>query len=95
MPPSAVPPTGESSAPKRPTTGLQPSKPRQPMTESELAKMKRLLETLGVDWEDNRAKGGALWVLIPGGKSHAMVERMLQQYGFRFTPGKGYWLKGD
>jgi hypothetical protein len=95
MPPSAVPSTGEPAVKKRPTTGMQPHKQLLPMSDSDLARMQRLLDTLGVDWEDNRPKGGALWVLIPGGKSHTIVERMLQQHGFRFTPGKGYWLKGD
>jgi hypothetical protein len=95
MPSSTVPLTGEPSVKERPTTGLQTPKQRQAMSESDLAKLQRLLETLGVDWEDNRSKGGALWVLIPSGRSHSVVERMLQQHGFRFTPGKGYWLKGD
>jgi hypothetical protein len=95
MPSSTVPLTGEPSVKERPTAGLQTPKQRQPMSETDLARLQRLLEALGVDWEDNRSKGGALWVLIPSGRSHSVVERMLQQYGFRFTPGKGYWLKGD
>lgn len=50
---------------------------------------------LGVEWEDNRAKKGALWVLIPDRKKRIVFSSLLDQYGFRYTKGKGFWLKEE
>ncbi len=61
----------------------------------EFVQVQRLLKEMGVEWEDNRPKGGALWVLIPDEHQQPRVTAVLQLYGFRFTAGRGYWLKGD
>lgn len=48
----------------------------------------------GIEWEDNRPKGGALWVLLPDRAMHKPLVSVLERrYGFRFVQGKGFWLK--
>lgn len=66
---------------------------KRPPTDGDLERLQHLFDELGIDWEDNRPKGGAFWALIQDGKSHPRIARMLLQQGFRFSPGKGYWLK--
>lgn len=66
---------------------------KRPATDGDLERLQHLFDELGIDWEDNRPKGGAFWVLIRDGKSHPRIARMLLQQGFRFSSGKGYWLK--
>lgn len=56
-------------------------------------RLQGLLEAAGVEWEDNRPKGGALWVLITDPNKHPRVVSVLEKQKFRFAPGKGYWLK--
>lgn len=80
----------ESSAANRP----RPSS-RGRLSDMEFAQLQRLLKETGVEWEDNRPKGGALWVLIPEEHQQTRVTAVLQLYGFRFTAGRGYWLKDD
>lgn len=61
----------------------------------ELSQLQRLLSESGVEWEDNRSRGGALWVLITDERQHPGVTAVLRSCGFRFTAGRGYWLKDD
>ena len=49
----------------------------------------------GIEMEDNRAKKGALWVLLHDRKQRPGFSALLEQYGFRYTAGKGFWLKED
>lgn len=83
-------PTGEST-----DANGQRSSSRERMSDMEFAHLKRLLNETGVEWEDNRPKGGALWVLIADEHQHPRVTAVLQLYGFRFTAGRGYWLKSE
>jgi hypothetical protein len=84
-------------APRREASAANRPRPlsRGRLSDMEFAQLQRLLKETGVEWEDNRPKGGALWVLIPDEHQQPRVTAVLQLYGFRFTAGRGYWLKGD
>ncbi len=69
------------------------SKPR--LSAIEFEQLQRMFAKHGVEWEDNRHKGGALWVLIPKKNQKPIVTSVLDLYRFRFTEGKGYWLKDE
>jgi hypothetical protein len=47
-----------------------------------------------LEWEDNLAKGGAFWVLLPDRSKKMAAVVMLERQGFKYTPGKGMWIKG-
>ena len=49
----------------------------------------------GITLEDNRPMGGALWVLLRDRKQRLGFASLLEQYGFRYAEGKGYWLKEE
>ena len=49
---------------------------------------------LGVSWEDNRSKNGALWLLIPERRKHRELAVMLESCGFKHVKGRGFWFKG-
>lgn len=49
----------------------------------------------GLQWEDNRPKGGALWVLMPDRKRYLGFSALLDNYGFRYKEGRGFWLEKD
>lgn len=81
-------------------SGVEPSaarhlsrKPR--LSDIEFEQLQRMFTKHGVEWEDNRHKGGALWVLIPNKNQKPIVTSVLDLYRFRFTEGKGYWLKDE
>lgn len=78
-----------------PTVNRPKPSSRSRLSDMEFAQLQRLLKETGVEWEDNRPKGGALWVLIPDERQQPRVTSVLQLYGFRFTAGRGYWLKSD
>jgi hypothetical protein len=40
---------------------------------------------------DQREKSGAYWFELP--RSHPPMERKLEALGFKFKPGRGYWIK--
>jgi hypothetical protein len=43
--------------------------------------------------DDRRPVGGALWILTEHGITSSSLTGLLWGVGFRFKPGKGYWLK--
>ena len=47
----------------------------------------------GIEWEDNRKKRGAFWVLMSDRSKHLGFAKMLETLGFRYTEGQGYWIK--
>ncbi len=47
----------------------------------------------GIEWEDNRAKNGALWVLLTDRGRFPDLTRRLENAGFVFKPGHGFSLK--
>lgn len=46
-----------------------------------------------VEWENNLSKNGALWVLIPDRSKYVGFASLLERYGFRYSNGKGFWIK--
>lgn len=81
-------------------TGRKPSATqlatqKKRLTEIEFSQLQHLLRKHGVEWEDNRHKGGALWVLIPDKNQKPNVGVVLELFRFRFAEGKGYWLKDE
>ena len=61
---------------------------------SDLFHILRMCERNGIEIEDNRGKGGALWLLVPDLKKLRYEFQMLiDRYNFRYSVGKGYWLK--
>lgn len=65
------------------------------LTDVEFSQLQLLFKKHGVEWEDNRQKGGALWALIPDKNQKPNVGVVLELFQFRFTEGKGYWLKEE
>lgn len=52
----------------------------------------------GLEYEDNRPYGGAFWVLIESAHPAQLYPRLtdfLEQAGFKWRPGRGYWIKGE
>lgn len=47
-----------------------------------------------VDIEDNRAKGGALWLRTHDKKPSEPLSEMLETFGFKFVAGKGHYHEG-
>jgi hypothetical protein len=47
----------------------------------------------GIEWEDNRPKKGAFWVLMTDRKKHPGFASLLDIQGFKYTPGKGFWIR--
>lgn len=68
-------------------------KPR--LSPVEFQQLVRLFNKYGVEWEDNRSKGGALWVLVADKNQQPLVTSLMDLYRFRFAEGKGYWLKDE
>lgn len=65
------------------------------LTNEDLTYLTTLCLQHGLEWEDNRSKKGALWVLIPDIPKHLAVGRLLERMGFQHKQGKGYWLKDE
>jgi hypothetical protein len=61
----------------------------------QLELLRRLCEVDGVAFEDNRPKGGPVWVRLVGKPATTSLVSMLKRMGFRLAPGKGYYLGGD
>jgi hypothetical protein len=58
-------------------------------TGSEIEALARLAKTFGCLIEDNRKRGGSLWVLSPAW--NAALDRLLRSQGFTYRTGKGWW----
>jgi hypothetical protein len=52
------------------------------------------IRNLGMTVEDNRSRGGALWLRLPesGLQPGFTTRKLIESYGFRFAQGKGYYL---
>ena len=87
-------PVSSQAAQTKPSLDKGHLPPRQRLGEMELAQLQKQLSDLGIECEDNRTRGGALWVLITDERKHPRVVASLKSYGFRFTAGRGFWLKG-
>ena len=69
--------------------------PREPLNRVRLEKLEWLCKDAGLSMEDNRKKGGALWVRMPKPEDHPGLRVMLERWSFRFAAGKGYYREAD
>lgn len=46
-----------------------------------------------VEWDDNRAKGGALWILLTQPRRLPELASKLRALGFHFNADRGFWFK--
>ncbi|CAG9183926.1 EH signature domain-containing protein [Cupriavidus respiraculi] len=63
------------------------------LSDRDFASLVEVCRRLGIEWEDNRGKGGALWVLLPDPSGRPQLVARLEAIGFRHKPGTGYWMK--
>jgi hypothetical protein len=68
---------------------------RSRLTQEVFNNIQLLCQQHGVEWESNLPKKGALWVLIPDRKQRVGFASILDRYGFRYTDGKGFWIKDE
>jgi hypothetical protein len=65
-----------------------------PLLESDFEFIVAQCKRFGIDWQDNRAKAGAFWVMVPDRSSSKVFTDTLEQLGFNFAPSsKGFWYK--
>jgi hypothetical protein len=64
------------------------------LSDDEAKYVMALSEQHELEWEDNRLKGGAFWVLLADRHENLAVGILLEKIGFQFKPGTGYWIKG-
>jgi hypothetical protein len=82
---------GASAAVQSPEPTAQTS--GQPSTKLNIDTLREKCVQHGVEWEDNRPKKGAFWVLMPDRNKHPGFAKLLDSLGFRHTPGQGFWIK--
>lgn len=95
-------PERQLQSPQRPMLPYRPSvtdatRPRfsSKFSEADIDTLFTTCSRHGVEWEDNRAKRGALWILIPDRVKREGLSAVLDLYGFKYTAGKGFWLKDE
>jgi hypothetical protein len=70
-----------------------PAIPKTPSIDQDV--IWQLCKQNNIQWEDNRPKQGALWVLIPDRNKRPGLAALLDRGGFRYAHGKGFWLKNE
>ncbi|WP_115662412.1 EH signature domain-containing protein [Cupriavidus taiwanensis] len=73
-------------------TGLGTS-PAPSLSDADFRAICRMCRDYRVEWEDNRPKGGALWVLITEPKRLPRLSVKLRSLGFEYKAGRGFWIK--
>ena len=66
---------------------------RHSLTDANFEMIQTFCVQRGILWEDNRPKQGALWVLVTDRETNIGFSALLERYGFRFSAGRGFWLK--
>lgn len=65
-----------------------------PMLEADFELIIKQCDELEIEWEDNRHKNGAFWVMLPDRSSNRSFVTFLEMKGFNFSPNnKGFWYK--
>lgn len=65
-----------------------------PLMESDFEFIRYQGESLGIEIDDNRRKGGSFWVMVPDRTSRKEFTDTLERLGFNFAPkSKGFWYK--
>lgn len=80
-----------AKSPPSPSSGLEETV--VPTGVSNVDGIRSMCEQHGLEWDDNRSKKGAFWVLMRDRSKHVEFARLLERLGFRYTPGQGYWTK--
>lgn len=85
-----------------PSKSSKPGKPlwwanRELLSPRLMGDLAHHIRNLGMTVEDNRSKGGALWLRLPesGLQPGFTTQKLIESYGFRFAQGKGYYLEDD
>lgn len=86
-------PTTASVGAVAPTLLPATVKPERPAAELNIDTIRAKCVERGIEWEDNRAKSGAFWVLMNDRNKHLGFAKLLETLGFRYTAGQGYWIK--
>jgi hypothetical protein len=63
------------------------------LTDADFDHLYHMCEVRGIEIEDNRAEGGALWLLADKSKLRREFLSLLDRHKFRYVEGKGFWLK--
>ena len=74
---------------------VEPQTVRPQLTQDVFNSIQVLCQQHGVEWENNLPKKGALWILIPDRRQRVGFSSVLERYGFRYTEGKGFWIKDE
>lgn len=69
--------------------GRNPGARAQALADAEKAEIRQLVANWGLRVEDNRPKGGALWIIAD--EKLMAVQTTLKKWGFKYKPGKGWW----
>lgn len=65
-----------------------------PLLETDFKLIARQCDELAIEWEDNRHKNGAFWVMLPDRTSNKTFSTILEKIGFSFSPkSQGFWYK--
>jgi hypothetical protein len=75
----------------QPTQAVQVRK--QSDTKLDVDSLRTKCVQLGIEWEDNRSKKGAFWVLMPNRNKHPGFVKLLVTLGFSYKAGQGFWIK--
>ena len=92
----AVPTPAVAQPTAKPVSRVAPiavTTPGKTMNEAQTSTIVARCRLHGLEWEDNRLKKGAFWVLMPERKNHALFATFLEDRGFVYTVGKGFWIK--
>jgi hypothetical protein len=65
-----------------------------PLQDSDFEFIKAQCDVKGIEWEDNRHKRGAFWVMVQDRAASKTFTDTLERIGFNFAPSsKGFWYK--
>lgn len=80
-----------SQRPSRPATQPAPVSPTAQPSATDLRALLAWCRSQGIKVEDNRPKGGNLWIRAHGDETGGFKAKLIR-LGFRFKAGDGYWL---
>ena len=67
-----------------------------PLQDSDFEFIKAQCDIKDIEWEDNRHKRGAFWVMVPDRTSSKVFTDTLERVGFNFARNsKGFWYKAE
>lgn len=81
------------SGKREPSPSSSEIKSRSKISQRDFEIIQTLCNRLNLEWEDNRASGGAFWVLMPDRFRYPKGAEILDEIGFRYKEDRGFWLK--